>query len=232
VTNCPICAAAVPAASRFCLNCGAALGGSAVPTEAMAERKPPSSSSGTDEGRFPAGTMLGERYKIIGLLGRGGMGEVYRAADLKLEQQVALKFLPPQNARLIERFRAEVRIARQVSHRNVCRVYDLGEIDGAAFISMEYVDGEDLGSLLRRIGRLPGDKALEFARRLCAGIAAAHEKGVLHRDLKPANIMIDGRYALARNGRGVGRHGSALRPRRSRMPGFHRCGSGCAGVLG
>jgi serine/threonine-protein kinase len=154
------------------------------------------SSSAPDEGRFPAGTILGERYRILGLLGKGGMGEVYRAHDLKLEQQVALKFLPPgmaRNSRLLERFRGEVRIARQISHRNVCRVYDLGEIDGAPFISMEYVDGEDLGSLLRRIGRLPGDKALEFARRLCAGLAAAHEKGVLHRDLKPANIMIDGR---------------------------------------
>ena len=123
------------------------------------------------------------------------MGEVYRAADLKLEQQVALKCLPPATARdsrLLERFRGEVRIARQISHRNVCRVYDLGEIDGVSYISMEYVDGEDLASLLRRIGRLPGDKALEFARRLCAGLEAAHEKGVLHRDLKPANIMIDG----------------------------------------
>jgi serine/threonine protein kinase len=123
------------------------------------------------------------------------MGEVYRAHDLKLEQQVALKFLPRTAANvagLRERLRGEVRIARQISHLNVCRVYDLGEIDGSPYISMEYVDGEDLGSLLRRIGRLPGDKAVEFARRLCAGVAAAHERGVLHRDLKPANIMIDG----------------------------------------
>src|SRR5581483_1689219 len=190
--RCPLCGVDISGPKRYCPDCGAALDASAVPTVAMHERRPPSSST-ADEGRYPAGTMLGERYKIIGLLGRGGMGEVYRAADLKLEQQVALKFLPPQNSRLIERFRAEVRIARQISHRNVCRVYDLGEMDGAPFISMEYVDGEDLGSLLRRIGRLPGDKAIEFARRLCAGLAAAHEKGVLHRDLKPANIMIDGR---------------------------------------
>src|SRR5579863_7099141 len=194
--RCPSCNEAAAGAGRFCASCGAALDASAMPTEALADRKPPSSSSGTDEGRFPAGTVLGERYRILGLLGRGGMGEVYRTFDLKLDQTVALKFLPAATARdsrLLERFRGEVRVARQVSHRNVCRVHDIGEADGAAFISMEYVDGEDLGSLLRRIGRLPGDKAIEFSRRLCAGLAAAHEKGVLHRDLKPANVMIDGR---------------------------------------
>ena len=136
------------------------------------------------------------RYRVLGLVGRGGMGEVYRASDLKLNQPVALKFLPESATRsraLLERFHGEVRIARQVSHPNVCRVYDIGEADGAAYISMEYVDGEDLGSLLRRIGRLPGDKATEIARKLCAGLAAAHARGVVHRDLKPANVMIDGR---------------------------------------
>ena len=140
--------------------------------------------------------MLGERYRIIGLLGRGGMGEVYRADDLKLGQPVALKFLPAKLAAepaCIERFYAEVRHARGVSHPNVCRVYDVGEVDGQHFLSMEYVDGEDLASLLRRIGRLPQDKAIEIARQLCAGLAAAHDKGVLHRDLKPGNVMIDGR---------------------------------------
>ena len=94
---------------------------------------------------------------------------------------------------LLERLHGEVRIARRVSHPNVCRVYDIGEVDGSPFLSMEYVDGEDLRSLLRRIGRLPPDKAVEIARKLCAGLAASHERGVLHRDLKPANIMIDGR---------------------------------------
>jgi len=156
----------------------------------------PVSSSAFDEGRFSPGTVLAERYRIIGLLGEGGMGEVYRANDLKLGQPVALKFLPAATARdqqLLARFHAEVRIARQVSHPNVCRVYDIGEVNGSTFLSMEYVDGEDLRSLLMRIGRLPGDKAIEIARKLCAGLAAAHDKGVLHRDLKPANIMIDGR---------------------------------------
>lgn len=124
------------------------------------------------------------------------MGEVYRADDLTLGQAVALKFLPEEAAHdegLLERFRNEVRIARRVSHPNVCRVYDVGEVDGQTFFTMEYVDGEDLASLLRRIGRLPPDKAIEIARQLCAGLAAAHSKGVLHRDLKPANIMLDGR---------------------------------------
>jgi serine/threonine protein kinase len=137
-----------------------------------------------------------DRYRVISLAGRGGMGEVYRASDLTLNQPVALKFLPEATASrpgLLERFHGEVRIARQVSHPNVCRVYDIGQVDGSAFISMEYVDGEDLATLLRRIGRLPADKATEIARKLCAGLAAAHAKGVLHRDLKPANIMIDGR---------------------------------------
>ncbi len=139
--------------------------------------------------------IFAERYRIIGLLGKGGMGEVYRADDLTLDQPVALKFLPEKVAAdpaRLERFLNEVRVARQVSHPNVCRLYDIGQADGLHFISMEYVDGEDLASLLRRIGRLPLDKALEIARQMCAGLAAAHEKGVLHRDLKPANIMIDG----------------------------------------
>jgi serine/threonine-protein kinase len=124
------------------------------------------------------------------------MGEVYRANDTKLGQLVALKFLAAAAARderMLARLHGEVRIARQVSHPNVCRVYDIAEYQGSPFLTMEYVDGEDLASLLRRIGRLSGDKAIEIARRLCAGLAAAHDKGVLHRDLKPANVMIDGR---------------------------------------
>ena len=153
-------------------------------------------SSSPDEGRFVPGTLVAGRYRIVSLLGRGGMGEVYRATDLTLSQPVALKFLPDTGAdhqRSLERFHSEVRIARQVSHPNVCRVYDVGEADGMPYISMEYVDGEDLASLLQRIGRLPADKALEIARKICAGVAAAHDKGVIHRDLKPANIMLDRR---------------------------------------
>ena len=149
--------------------------------------------------RFPPGTLVASRYRIISRLGKGGMGEVFRADDLILRQQVALKFLPESarnNVNLLTRFYDEVRIARQISHKNVCRVYDIGELDGQPYLSMEYIDGEDLGSLLRRIGRLPADKAVEFARKLCAGVAAAHAQGVLHRDLKPANVMIDSRGEL------------------------------------
>ncbi len=133
------------------------------------------------------------------------MGEVYRAEDLRLGQTVALKFLPrsvAQAEEARERFTREVRLARQVSHPNVCRVFDIGEISETSdagktlthtYLTMEFVDGEDLASLMRRIGRLPPDKALEMARQMCAGLAAAHEHGIIHRDLKPANIMLDGR---------------------------------------
>src|SRR3954471_12090165 len=153
------------------------------------------SSSGTSWGRFAPGTVLAGRFRMVAPLGRGGMGEVYRADDLKLGQTVALKFLPDnllhEPARLAQ-FHNEVRVARTISHRNVCRTYDIGDADGRPFLTMEYVDGEDLASLLRRIGRFPQEKALEVARQICAGVAAAHERGVLHRDLKPANVMIDG----------------------------------------
>jgi serine/threonine-protein kinase len=197
MVKCFSCGTEVTDSSRFCSSCGQAIGKETLATQTFAipATKIPSSSS-LDDSRFLPGTLLAGRYRIVALLGRGGMGEVYRADDLTLGQQVALKFLPADagaNDGALVRFRSEVRMARQVSHPNVCRVYDVGEIDSHLFLSMEYVDGEDLGSLLRRIGRLPSDKALEIARKLCAGLAAAHDKGVLHRDLKPANIMLDGR---------------------------------------
>ncbi len=161
------------------------------PTEATPTSHPP-----LDRSRFVPGAVLDKRYRIVGLLGRGGMGEVYRADDMKLGQPVALKFLPEgleRDENRLNRFLNEVRTARQVTHPNVCRVFDIAEVDVQHYLSMEYVDGEDLSSLLRRIGRLPRDKAMQIARQLCAGVHAAHEQGILHRDLKPANVMIDGR---------------------------------------
>jgi serine/threonine-protein kinase len=155
--------------------------------------------SGPESGKrvwLTPGTILAGRYRIVSFLGRGGMGDVYRAEDLTLGHPVALKFLPPSLASdpvERERFLAEVRITRQLSHPNVCRVYDIAKSDGRYFLSMEYIDGEDLSSLLKRIGYLPAEKAREISRQLLSGVAAAHERGILHQDLKPANIMLDGR---------------------------------------
>ncbi|HXS97950.1 MAG TPA: serine/threonine-protein kinase [Candidatus Limnocylindrales bacterium] len=193
MAQCSACGATLQPPNRFCPSCGAPAQSDAMTTRTVAST--PSATPAPGRGsRFAPGAIVAARYRIVSLLGKGGMGEVYRADDLTLDQQVALKFLPAGTTdAAIARFRNEVRIARQVSHPNVCRVYDLGEINGAYFLSMEYVDGEDLASLLRRIGRLPTDKALEIARKLCAGLAAAHEKGVLHRDLKPSNVMLNGR---------------------------------------
>ncbi len=140
---------------------------------------------------FAAGTVIAERYRIVRILAKGGTGSIFEAEDLTLGSRVALKFLRP--ATKSQQLVNELRLARQVTHPNVCRVYDLGEVDGAPFISMEYVDGEDLQSLLTRIGRMPQNRTVILARQLFSGLAAAHAKGVLHRDLKPANIMIDGR---------------------------------------
>lgn len=215
MANCSSCGIELSDGVRFCPSCGRPASNtddvatislpptspSPLPPRPPSSRPPSSRSSSVAEfllceGRFLPGRLVASRYRIIALLGKGGMGEVYRADDLTLGQAVALKFLPDAagtDEGLLERFRNEVRIARRVSHPNVCRVYDVGEVDGQTFFTMEYVDGEDLASLLRRIGRLPPDKAVEIARQLCAGLAAAHTKGVLHRDLKPANIMLDGR---------------------------------------
>jgi hypothetical protein len=212
---CARCHAVLPDAARFCSSCGSPAGSDALTIGASqatgsspgstrrtpaATGKPPSSgwltsSDSISHGRFAPGALLDGRYRIIGLLGRGGMGEVYRADDLRLGQPVAVKLLPEtlrHDPVRLAQFHNEVRTARQVSHPNVCRVYDIGEADGLMYLSMEYVDGEDLASSLRRIGRFPEDKAADIARQLCAGLAAAHQRGVVHRDLKPANVMLDG----------------------------------------
>ena len=134
-----------------------------------------------------AGTILAGVTASSALLGRGGMGEVYRADDLMLGQPVALKFLPATSAAdpaALARFHNEVRIARQVSHPNVCRVYDVGEVDGEPFLSMEYVDGEDLASLLRRIGRLPPTRRSSSRGSSVPALRPRTSVGVLHRDLE------------------------------------------------
>src|SRR5713226_646599 len=200
---CPACHKEMPDDASSCPSCGFSfddatqrLESPKSPADKSSEKETRSSTSfdAIDDARFVPGTMLAERYRIVGLLGRGGMGEVYRADDLKLGQPVALKFLPDHllsDGAALARFHREVRVARQVSHKNVCRVYDIGEVDGRHFLSMEFIKGEELSSLLHRIGRLPSDKAIQIAHQICAGLAAAHDVGVLHRDLKPSNVMID-----------------------------------------
>lgn len=147
--------------------------------------------------RFSPGDIIAaERYKILGPLGGGGAGEVYRAHDQIMDQDVALKFLALGQTgadTTPSRFVNEVAMAREVAHPNVVRVHDVGQLaDGEVFLSMEFIDGEDLASLLRPDGRLSREKTLQIARELCAGLGAAHDHGVLHRDLKPSNILIDG----------------------------------------
>jgi serine/threonine-protein kinase len=208
MSRCASCAQPIEVQHRYCPQCGSASDSSEMPTGTAPRRARSSTpsplrttglfsgvTSPAAHGRFVAGTLLGGRYRVVGLLGKGGMGEVYRADDLRLEQPVALKFLPEilqDDRERLERFYREVRIARQISHPSVCRVYDVGEAEGLHFLSMEFVDGENLASLLRRIGRLPPAKALDIGRQICAGLGAAHQKGVLHRDVKPANVMLDG----------------------------------------
>jgi hypothetical protein len=156
----------------------------------------PSRLAGASPERFAPGALLADRYRIVGPLGKGGMGEVYRADDLTLGQPVALKFLPVQIANdpdRLARFRKEVAAARRVSHPNVCRVYDIAQHQGQSFLTMGFIDGEDLSSVLKRLGRVPEEKGVEIARELCSALAAVHDEGLLHRDLKPANVMLDGR---------------------------------------
>ena len=142
-------------------------------------------------GRFVPGYVFAGRYRMITRLGHGGMGEVWRADDLVLQTPIALKLIYSTSHEGRERVLKEVRLARQITHSAVCRVFDVGEAEGEIFYSMELVQGEDLATLLRRVGRLSPEKVLDIGYQLCAGLAAAHAQGVLHRDLKPANVLID-----------------------------------------
>ena len=186
--KCPKCHSENPEASRFCAECGTSLHPgedlSAAPTKTLQ----------TPLKELSRGTIFARRYDVIEEVGRGGMGKVYRAIDKNVEEEVALKILNPEVAadeKMIERFRNELKLARKITHRNVCRMYDLNAEEGTQFIVMEYVPGEDLRSLIKRIGRFTIGKAIIIAKQVCEGLAEAHRLGVIHRDLKPQNIMID-----------------------------------------
>src|SRR6266478_793881 len=145
-------------------------------------------------GEFSPGTVLGDRYEILALLGQGGMGAVYKARDTELDRLVALKIIRPElttNPEILRRFKQELILARQVTHRNVIRIFDLGQADGFKFITMEYLEGQDLRGVLREKGKLPPEEAAKIILQICRALEAAHGEGVIHRDLKPQNIMLD-----------------------------------------
>ena len=162
-----------------------------------ASHRPPLVADG-DHGPLAVGQVFGSRYHIIRLLGIGGMGAVYQAWDTELAVAVAIKVIRPEvmadpktAAEIERRFKRELLLARQVTHRNVVRIHDLGDIGGIKYITMSYVDGSDLATVLTEAGRLPPARALRIARSVVAGLVEAHKAGIVHRDLKPANIMID-----------------------------------------
>ena len=145
-------------------------------------------------GELADGSLFAGRYLVIDELGKGGMGCVYRVLDTKVDEEVALKFINPDiaaDAKIVERFRTELKVTRRITHRNVCRMYDLSTDGKSLFITMEYIPGEDLANMIQRLGKLPVEKAFIIARQVAEGLAEVHRLGVVHRDLKPKNIMID-----------------------------------------
>jgi serine/threonine protein kinase/tetratricopeptide (TPR) repeat protein len=212
--KCPKCNTDNPDRVKFCGECGTLLRSvqGTDPTNAGPDSYPidvgPDPRSGRPSGDIPdltktmeapreeliRGFTFASRYEIIEELGRGGMGRVYRVEDSKLKQEVALKLIKPEIAKdkkTIERFRNELKTARMISHKNVCRMFDIGEEKGVYFITMEYVPGEDLKSFIRRSGQMAVGTTLRIAKQVCEGLTEAHKLGVVHRDLKPQNVMID-----------------------------------------
>jgi serine/threonine protein kinase/Tfp pilus assembly protein PilF len=163
----------------------------AIPT---AWSVPASGQAATSIASIKSGSVLGNRYEVIDILGQGGMGAVYKARDRELDRLVALKVIRPELAgqpEILQRFKQELILARKVTHRNVIRIFDLGDADGVKFITMEFIEGQDLKSLLAREGKLAPDQAVKIIQQVCLALEAAHTEGVVHRDLKPQNIMLD-----------------------------------------
>ncbi len=188
--KCPKCHSDNSPTARFCAECGASF------TPAPGSGR---GGSGTHTFQTPikeltTGSTFADRYQIIEELGEGGMGRVYKVFDTKIKEKVALKLIKPEIAsdrETLERFGNELRLARKVAQRNICKMYDLGEAEGAHFITMEYVRGEDLKSVIQMTGSLNMGTVLSIGKQVCDGLSEAHSLGIIHRDLKPQNIMID-----------------------------------------
>ncbi len=186
--KCPKCQAENPETKQFCADCGTQL---PSPKDVHPEV---TETLQTTIKELTTGSTFAGRYQVIEELGKGGMGRVYKVYDTKTKEKIALKLLKPEissDEDAIERFGNELRFARKISHRNVCRMYDLGDDKGTHYITMEYVSGEDLKSMLRMMGQMGAGKTIYIARQVCEGLAEAHRLGVVHRDLKPQNVMID-----------------------------------------
>jgi serine/threonine protein kinase/tetratricopeptide (TPR) repeat protein len=186
--KCPQCEAENPSGSRYCSRCAAPLLRPdelrALETETFAGPAP----------ELMRGQLFAQRYEVIEELGSGGMGRVYKVFDNKIQDTIALKLIRPELAarpKTIDRFRDEIRLARKITHKNICRMHDLNEEHGIPYISMEYVQGEDLKSVIRMMGSLSPAQGVFIGKQVCDGLAEAHRLGIVHRDLKPRNIMID-----------------------------------------
>jgi eukaryotic-like serine/threonine-protein kinase len=201
--ECPVCATPNSASATECGKCHTPLG-TPVAQETLNEGGAPAdwsvagssniSAVATESDTVDVGTVLAARYEILKLLGRGGMGAVYKARDTELDRIVALKLIRPElakNPEVLRRFKQELILARQVTHKNVIRIFDLGQSDGIKFITMDFVEGQDLKSLLLEKTKLAPEQAARIMLQICRALEAAHNEGVIHRDLKPQNIMLD-----------------------------------------
>jgi len=185
--KCPKCKSDNPETASFCADCGTQL------PEAE-EISAPTKTLETPREELTTGSTFAGRYQIIEELGRGGMGKVYKAQDNEINEKIAIKLIKPEIAadkKTIERFRNELKFARKIRHENVCQMYDLNKEEGAYYITMEFVPGEDLKSMIRMSRQLSVITAIDITKQVCEGLTVAHKAGVVHRDLKPQNIMID-----------------------------------------
>src|SRR4029077_5643408 len=208
--HCPVCQAENPPTAASCTKCSTPLPLSdqtldgtgpsgtlpASSTSAWSVAVTPPPDAPYAQGAELVGTLLAERYEILELLGQGGMGAVYKARDTELGRLVALKLIRADlasNPEILLRFKQELILAREGSHRNVIRIFDLGQAKGFKFITMEFVEGRDLRAILRERGKLPPEEAVRIISQVCRALESAHAAGVVHRDLKPQNIMLDGK---------------------------------------